>query len=132
MITAAVRATLRAQLDVAIRSGLVARENEEFDPPSRKPWIRERLLPGIPERIELGKTGGFRTYGVYRIDVFSPAGEGTSVAESIADTLAAAFVAGTGYGSGPTVWVRRTYTQAAIQDGTWYQVPVSVDWMVNH
>jgi hypothetical protein len=128
-----VRAALRAQLETVVADSLLARENESYAPADGTPWVRETLLPGTPERSEAGVNGRFTQYGVYQVDVFAPEGQGVGVAESVAGVIATAFVPGNGYDDGdggPTVWIRRTYIEGASQTGTWYQVPVTIDWKV--
>jgi hypothetical protein len=129
MITRTVRETLRGVLTGALPASGVSFENEVFSP-SEAPWVRETLLPGIPERIELGAGGSYRTYGTYQVDVFTPEGEGVRGAEDIAEAVAGAFQPGTSYGADLKVYVRRVYTQSPIQTGQWYQLPVIVDWFV--
>jgi hypothetical protein len=129
LIDQSVRDALRTVLTSALPDSMISYQNESFEA-VRRPWVRETLLPGIPERIELGPTGSFRVYGTYQLDIFTPEGEGVRAAEDIAETIAGAFSPGTGYGDDLTVYVRRVYTQSAVQTAGWFSLPVMVDWFV--
>jgi len=124
------RSALLTQLKTVVRETLIAEENKEFKPLDGIPWVRETLLPGIPERVEIMQDGQSRQVGVYQIDVFTPSGDGPSIADAIAKTIGDAFVAGSGYGSDVVVRVKRVYAMAAREDGDWYHKPLIVEWWI--
>lgn len=135
MIDGRVRMALRARLLTVIDDDLLAKENESFTPPrpQRTPWFRETLLPGIPTRVEIMRDGETRTRGVYQVDVFVPAGEGTVIPDELAKMIVDAFPQGSTHSSdGLTVNVRRSYPQSARSAGDWYMQPVVIDWWVKN
>lgn len=128
MIDARVRAALRGQLLTVVNEDLLAKQNTHFDPPDT-PWFRETLLPGTPELVEIMQDGRARTPGVYQVDVFAPAGQGTHVPDQLAEHVANAFPRGAAFTEdGLTVRIRRSYARPARSAGDWYMTPVVIDW----
>ncbi|MEX2444504.1 MAG: phage tail terminator-like protein [Alkalispirochaeta sp.] len=128
MIDARVRAALRGQLLTVVNGDLLAEQNTHFDPPDT-PWFRETLLPGTPELVEIMRDGRARTHGVYQVDAFVPAGQGTPVADQLAEDVAEAFPRGAAFiEDGLTVRIRRSYTRPSRSSGDWYMTPVVIDW----
>lgn len=126
---AAVRAALKEQLLTVVAEPLLAQENVQFSPPEGKPWVRETLLPGIPQRAEIMHDGMWRQAGVYQIDVFTPSSIGTGVADSMAAAISEAFEAGQEYTSDDVaVRVVRVYALAGRESGEFYHKPVVIDW----
>jgi len=128
---AEVHAALLTQLKTVVSATLVAEENKEFEPSDGSPWIRETLLPGIPERVEIMQDGLSRQFGVYQVDVFAPSGMGTDIADALAKTIGDAFVPGTGYTSSDvTARIQRVYTRPGREDGDYYHKPLVIEWWI--
>ncbi len=96
---AEVRDALLTQLKTVVSETLIAEENKQFKPSDDTPWVRETLLPGIPERVEIMQDGQSRQYGVYQVDVFTPSGIGTEIADTLAESIGDSFIAGESFGS---------------------------------
>ncbi len=125
-----IRDALLTQLKTVVSETLIAEENIQFEPSDETPWVRETLLPGIPERVEIMQDGQSRQYGVYQVDVFTPSGIGTSIADALSKTIGDAFAAGSTYGTDVVVHIRRSYGQPGREDGNWYHKPLVVEWWI--
>lgn len=109
----------------------VAHDNETFDPPNEKPWMRLTIIPADLRQVTMGApTGGtHESVGLAIVDVHVPRDEGSGVAWRLADVVAGWFrgvtADGMEYvaagGDGPTL--RRVG-----HDGRSYQVNVIVPW----
>jgi hypothetical protein len=127
---AEVRDALLTQLKTVVSETLIAEENKQFKPSDDTPWVRETLLPGIPERVEIMQDGQSRQYGVYQVDVFTPSGIGTEIADTLAESIGDSFIAGESFGSEVVVRIRRTYSQPGREDGDWYHKPLVIEWWI--
>lgn len=125
-----IRSALLTQLKTVVSETLIAEENEQFTPSDGAPWIRETLLPGVPERVEIMQDGKSRQVGVYQVDVFAPSGIGTGVPDALSKTIGDAFVPGTSYGTSVDVRIRRVYSQPGREDGDWYHKPLLIEWWI--
>ena len=127
---AEIRSALLTQLKTVVRGTLIAEENKQFTPSDGTPWVRETLLPGIPNRVEIMQDGKSRQYGVYQVDVFTPSGDGPSIADSIAKAIGDAFVTGSAYGTDVVVGIKRVYSRPGREDGDWYHKPLVIEWWI--
>lgn len=65
--------------------------DDSFEQPNNKKWIRLTILSGATMLIDLGATKRYTTPGVAQASIFVPAGEGDKEALQIADTIVSAF-----------------------------------------
>ena len=127
---AEVRSALLTQLKNVVRGTLIAEENKQFTPSDGTPWVRETLLPGIPNRVEIMQDGRSRQVGVYQVDVFTPSGIGTGIADALSTTIGDAFVVGSSFGTSVIVVIQRVYGQPGREDGDWYHKPLVIEWRI--
>lgn len=126
-----IRRALVKPLKAAVHESLLSRENRGLTPDDETPWVREKLLPGIPERVELMKGGRSRQRGVYQIDVFTPCGIGTDVSDSLVEVIGDQYDPGEAFESaGVVVVVLRTYARSGREDGKWYHRPLVIEWEI--
>ena len=122
---------INAALDSRLNSmpGLppVAWPNVEFCPTPGTMWVRPTILPG--------GTSGATTMtdehiGIYRVDVFSPAGTGKGSAIVMADSIADFFKPMTELTfNGRAVRCLKVGIGNAVQDDEWYHVPVDITYL---
>ena len=89
-----IKAGLETQLFTVVAQGSVALQNEEYSPETGMPWFRATYLPAAPYAVGLGEGGRERHIGLYQVDVFTPRGEGDTIARSLAATIKGAFPRG--------------------------------------
>jgi hypothetical protein len=126
-----IRAALDSQLQTfaTAQSLAVAWPNTGHEPTVGTPWIRPTLLPGWPEAAALGADADNYQSGLYQVDIFTPAGEGTEDARDYADAMITSFKRGTTLTySGVTVRIKRAGIEASRQEPEWVVLPVLIAW----
>lgn len=104
----------------------IAWPNIPYEPEAGETYLRPTFLPAVTEQASMGTDGQDRTDGIYQVDVFTQAGSGRT---AIPDAVTDHFKRGTDLTyNGVTVRVRNVSVSPAIIDGSWQQVPVSIDF----
>lgn len=106
----------------------IAYDNLNFDPPEDgSTWARLNIQHITADRASLGSpdTCRFRREGLLSIQIFVPLGDGTLVADQIADSLVEAFE---DVGAIENIWFRNIRMKEVGSDGTFHQVNVEVDF----
>jgi len=127
---AEIRSALLTQLKTVVSETLIAEENKEFTPSGGTPWVRETLLPGMPERVEIMQDGKSRQVGVYQLDVFTPSGIGTDISDTLSTTIGDAFAVGSSLGTSVIVVIKRVYGLPGREEGDWYHKPLVIEWRI--
>lgn len=122
-----IHAALNVRLDTL---GLqTAWENKSFLPPEATLWIRETYLPAERRAAAMGTTSQNRHRGIYQVDVFRPAGEGSGEAEETATLIENLFKRGTVISySGITVKIESASRTTGRKSEPWYMIPVFIRW----
>lgn len=123
---------IQAALDTRLASMTggydIAWPNVPYEPAVDSTYLRPTFLPSATEQAALGDSGKDLTAGIYQVDVFTAAGSGRT---TIPDTIADHFKRGTNLTyNGITLRVRSVSILSATIDGSWQQVPVSIDFYV--
>ena len=130
------RAALRTQLLTVPSLPPVAWQNRVFDPPNPPAlWIKESLMPTtetLSSFGSIGMNGLVRENGMYQLMVFAPAKEGTTAAETLAESLRDTFKPGTSLAATGGVYVRcrSAEIKSPLSDATWYSLPVQVGYFL--
>ena len=91
-------------------------------------WARVSLRHLDAEQATLANQDGVRRWrrvGVLAVQLFTPLGDGLTLADSVSSTIRGGFE---GYSTAGGVWFRRPRTQEVGADGPWFQVNVLVDF----
>lgn len=106
----------------------VAWENTGYEPVVGTLYLRPTMLPA--QTVSgLGDTAQDYNSGIFQIDVFAQANQGSEDAMVMADLIADRFKKGTSYTYGvATVRVESVSIQAARTDSGWYHLPVIVNY----
>jgi hypothetical protein len=125
-----VHAALRTQLNVMVGTAPIAWEGVKYDPPNG-PFLQPYLLPAETFTPTMGDTFE-RLEGVFQVNVNTPAGSGSGVAENLAEQVLALFRRGEALTSGGvTVVIQKSWRGAGTSDGVWYRIPVSIRFWAN-
>ena len=115
------------------QSVAVAWPNLPFTPVANKGYLKPALLTGRTLQIVLGARGENRHAGIYQVSVFWPENKATIPARDLAGVVMEAFKLGTQLTQdGLIVRVNAPpWPDAALQETGWYQVPVSIPYLVD-
>lgn len=106
----------------------IAWPNVDFTPPQSGPYLHPAIIKNKTQPT------AFRTdelMGIFQVSIYSPLMLGSAPSEKIADQIIDHFSRGTWIShEGVTVRVRNAWTSVAMRDGSWWHLPVSVDWFV--
>lgn len=104
-------------------------ENMDYEPTNGMPWVRVRFMPAKKEQATFGASKKDRLPGVLAVDVFTPSGKGPAVANGYVDDIINNFTSGEILTEdSQRVHIMRVDRAAAMNDGPWYMVPVSIYW----
>lgn len=106
----------------------VAWPNSGYTPTTGTEYLRPTLLPGRSRAATAGSSGQQFHQGIFQVDIFWPANEGSGGALSEADAIIDHFKRGTNLSaSGFTVRIDDdVYVLPANVEPDWYQVPVNI------
>lgn len=130
--------SIRQALEVALNtwattnSKPIAWQNVPYEPTEGTLYVRASILAAETQNPTLGD-GHNRKIGIFQLLVYAKEGNGSSSAETVADSLLSYFARGESFTAG-TVTVRILESPSiapAINDGGWYIVPVSVRYTVD-
>lgn len=104
----------------------VAWPNIEYSPNGTTLYLQPNILPVDTAQASLGTDGKDLTIGIFQIDVVAPAGTGRS---TMPDIVADHFARGTTLSYNNTIVKVRTVSIApAMLEGSWYRVPVTINY----
>jgi hypothetical protein len=125
-----ISAALDARLATLTNSPPVAWSNRVYEPVTGTLYLRPTHLPSDTSAATIGGTASTDLNpGIYQVDVFAPAGEGKNEAYVMADLVADHLKRDTEltYNS-RTIRIKNVSIAPALQDGGWYQVPVTIEY----
>ena len=130
-----IRAALETKL--AATSGLptsIAYENVSFEPTTGVSYIQPKYIPTTRQPAVRGLNPQQRYQGLFRINVYTPEGNGPATADAFANTIIEAFEATTDIpytpSGGTTINVSIDYAerQQGFLDSPWYYIPINIGW----
>ncbi len=131
--TAAVRLALRTQILTTPGIPAISYEGRAYTPVLGTPFLRERLVPQTAEPLGLGPVQRVRNRGAWFVDVFYPNKVGESAVDAFVQLLLEQFppakqlIAG-----GVTTTIVKAQRAGTMPDnGSWLQVPVTVQWFAD-
>ena len=92
------------------------------------PWIRAIVRHTSGGQASLANFNGVSRYkrsGIFTVQVFTPAGDGLSLSDSLVSVIVNAFE---GKSTADGVWFRRIRINEIGQDGIWYQTNVLINF----
>ncbi len=128
------RETLRARLLTTPglpATNLIQKEGRFFRPPvdTKAAWLRENLKPFAEKRRNIGPSFVIRSFGIYMVDVFFAADEGTGGVDTLADAIVSQFWPGLQLArSGQTLTIETSSRMGSVQETDWLMVPVSISY----
>lgn len=105
-------------------------ENTNIDP-AGKAFSRATLIRTRPTQLSLGTTGQDLHSGLLQVDLYVPVGAGTSIPNTVADAVIAAFPRGlTLTAEDIRVHVRQSYRETGGRglNDKFHAVPVAIEW----
>ena len=105
-----IRASIREKLQTLAGLPPVAWEGYPYEPVIGTTYFRETLNFQDSQLTSLGRFGRLKHEGVWMVDVYTPGGKGTALADDWADKLTTLFAAGvTMTKTGTTVRITRAF-----------------------
>lgn len=131
MTTPDIRGALQTR--AALAAGFPAEDQRAFEgvvftSTTGIPWARMTVMPtsGRPFSVSAADTAHM---GLFQVDIFVPAGQGTAAAEIAADAVRAVFRAGTNLFQGrERIQIDYSERAQALQQADWIVCPVTVGW----
>lgn len=124
-----IRAALREKLNTLASVPPIALEGYPYEPTTGTTYFRETLVFQDSRLTSLGAFGRLKHEGVWMVDIYTPAGKGTALADDWADKLTTLFAAGVNMTkSGTTVRVTRAFAGPAQHPVNWVMRPCMIDW----
>lgn len=107
----------------------VAWEGIPFTPPATGVWLRSVQIPARTTQLTLGVDALDLHTGVYQVSVMVGPGVGLGGALATADAVVGHFKRNTKLVSGSTTVVIETSSRGpAFPDGSWLNIPISIDY----
>lgn len=102
--------------------------NNGPDPDRSGTWLRQQIVWGNP--VTLGQsTGNYREWGLYKVHVMHPLGQGDVEPTLVAGRLCTWFNRGSILtGSDVPVKVEKSYKGTPFKDGAWWATPVTIEF----
>jgi hypothetical protein len=124
-----IRAAIREKLQTLAGLPPVAWEGYPYEPVIGTTYFRETLNFQDSQLTSLGRFGRLKHEGVWMVDVYTPGGKGTALADDWADKLTTLFAAGvTMTKTGTTVRITRAFAGPAQHPVNWVMRPCMIDW----
>lgn len=104
-------------------------ENTEYTTTVGSPYLRTWLNSYPTQNSSLGPQGFSEYNGIFQVDCYYPIGSGWGSARAKADTICSLFKRGTTVTYNKIeVRIWRSYPEAALTDGDWYRIPISIHY----
>jgi hypothetical protein len=107
-----------------------AYENDNFEPINGTPWAQVFFLPEQPKAVTLSGTGEDEHTGIFQINLNYPKSAGAGAASDMAALIFEHYQAGARFAfSGQEVLVLSCGRAGGRNDGDWYIVPITIDFL---
>jgi len=112
----------------------IAYENVSFSPTTGTSYLQTFFIPTSRRPAVRGLNPQQRYQGIFSVNVYTPEGNGPTVADSLANTILETCEATTkiSYSGDETITVSIDYAerQQGFLDAPWYYVPINIGWYV--
>jgi len=124
-----ISAALSSRLNTLTDAPPIAFENVPFTPVDSVTWLRESYLPANSATVGLEPGGSTDFVGVYQVSVYIPLDKSKFGAYKLVDAITAHFARGTGLEfDGQAVIIEQVNVAQGLASGSWWLIPVSVNW----
>ena len=124
-----ISAALSSRLNTLTDAPPIAFENVPFTPADGTTWLRESYLPANSATVGLEPTGSTDFTGVYQVSIYTPLDDYKLESHQLIDSITAHFARGTMLVfEGQTVVVEQVNVAQGLASGSWWLMPVSVNW----
>jgi len=124
-----ISAALSSRLNTLTNAPPIAFENVPFTPVDGTTWLRESYLPANSATVGLEPSGSTDFVGVYQISIYTPLDDSKFGAHQLIDDITAHFARGTMLVfEGQAVVVEQVNVSQGLASGSWWLMPVSVNW----
>ena len=125
-----IQKALDTQLSIVAGIPTFTEENARFKPSATTPFTRSTLLPAQTVVESIGVHGIDRVNGLYQVDLYYPADQGYTTANTMADLVIAAFPKALQLTTTDSIKVDVdvTWRLPARKVQNFYNVPVIVSW----
>ena len=124
-----ISAALSSRLNTLTDAPPIAFENVPFTPADGTTWLRESYLPANSATVGLEPTGSTDFTGVYQVSIYTPLDDYKLESHQLIDSITAHFARGTMLVfEGQAVVVEQVNVSQGLASGSWWLMPVSVNW----
>ena len=124
-----ISAALSSRLNTLTDAPPIAFENVPFTPVEGTTWLRESYLPAASSTIGMEPGGSTDFTGVYQVSIYTPLDDYKLESHQLIDSITAHFARGTMLVfEGQAVVVEQVNVSQGLASGSWWLMPVSVNW----
>ena len=124
-----ISAALSTRLNSLPSAPPIAFENAKYTPVEGETWLRESYLPATSSTIGMEPGGSTDFTGVYQVSIYTPLDDYKLESHQLIDSITAHFARGTMLVfEGQAVVVEQVNVSQGMASGSWWLMPVSVNW----
>ena len=124
-----ISAALSTRLNSMPSAPPIAFENAKYTPVEGTTWLRESYLPAASSTIGMEPGGSTDFTGVYQVSIYTPLDDYKLESHQLIDSITAHFARGTMLVfEGQAVVVEQVNVSQGLASGSWWLMPVSVNW----
>ena len=124
-----ISAALSTRLNSLPSAPPIAFENAKYTPVEGTTWLRESYLPAASSTIGMEPGGSTDFTGVYQVSIYTPLDDYKLESHQLIDSITAHFARGTMLVfEGQAVVVEQVNVSQGLASGSWWLMPVSVNW----
>ena len=124
-----ISAALSTRLNSLPSAPPIAFENAKYTPVEGETWLRESYLPATSSTIGMEPGGSTDFTGVYQVSIYTPLDDYKLESHQLIDSITAHFARGTMLVfEGQAVVVEQVNVSQGLASGSWWLMPVSVNW----
>ena len=124
-----ISAALSTRLNSLPSAPPIAFENAKYTPVEGTTWLRESYLPATSSTVGMEPGGSTDFIGVYQVSIYTPLDDYKLESHQLIDSITAHFARGTMLVfEGQSVVVEQVNVAQGLASGSWWLMPVSVNW----
>ena len=124
-----ISAALSTRLNSLPSAPPIAFENAKYTPVEGETWLRESYLPATSSTIGIEPGGSTDFIGVYQISIYTPLDDYKLESHQLIDSITSHFERGTVLTfDGQAVIIEQVNVAQGLASGSWWLMPVSVNW----
>ena len=124
-----ISAALSSRLGSLPAAPPIAYENAKYTPVEGTTWLRESYLPATSSTVGMEPGGSTDFIGVYQVSIYAPLDDYKFESHQLIDSITAHFTRGTMLVfEGQSVVVEQVNVAQGLASGSWWLMPVSVNW----